>query len=204
MEPVVLPLFSKVVYVKVTNIDCASVVKKLKEKMVQSGEKTDVIKNLSLSSYDKNVLERKKFKSLKDKIMEELYEYTKNVLKYSNDFKMTTSWFTEANKNQESNYHNHNNCMISGCLYLNVNKDTGGINFNNFDNYRFQLESNECNVYNSRDFTINPKNGTIIFFPSEVYHKILKNNSNMKRISLAFNFIPIGKIGYNGDSQLEI
>ena len=43
----------------------------------------------------------------------------------------------------------------------------------------------------------------MILFPSEVHHKILKNNSNIVRHSLAFNFLPIGKIG-DGDNYTNI
>jgi len=34
----------------------------------------------------------------------------------------------------------------------------------------------------------------IIFFPSEMYHKVCLHESNVPRISLACNFIPIGDI----------
>ena len=45
----------------------------------------------------------------------------------------------------------------------------------------------------------------IIIFPSEVTHQILKNKSNVDRISLAFNLIPTGDLGYyNSDSFVNI
>ena len=59
-------------------------------------------------------------------------------------------------------------------------------------------------VFNCVDYTIIPKTGTIIFFPSELNHKILINTSKLTRISLAFNFLPIGKVGDTGDSVANI
>ena len=45
----------------------------------------------------------------------------------------------------------------------------------------------------------------IIFFPIELFHKILKNNSDIIRYSIAFNMIPVGNIGnINSDSFLKI
>ena len=94
--------------------------------------------------------------------------------------------------------------MFSGCLYLNIDDDSGGINFNNFENLRFKLQATKYDVFNCVDYTIIPKTGTIIFFPSELNHKILINTSKLTRISLAFNFLPIGKIGDTGDSVANI
>ena len=43
---------------------------------------------------------------------------------------------------------------------------------------------------------------TFIIFPSEMYHSMQKNKSNIIRHSLAFNIIPIGTYG-DGDSHYE-
>jgi uncharacterized protein (TIGR02466 family) len=202
----VLLLFSKVVYLKNTKINCKKIIDLINEKNSISGGLEDQDKKyLSLASTNKKVLDQAKYKNLKKQIMKEFYEYAYETLNYKkNKFKMTTSWFTKSNSNQESNYHNHNNCMFSGCLYLKVNENSGGINFNNYENFRFKLEATKYDNLNARDYTIKPIVGDIIFFPSEMHHKILQNKSNEERISLAFNFLPIGNIGGNGDSQAHI
>jgi uncharacterized protein (TIGR02466 family) len=201
----IFKLFSKVVYLKHTNIDCKKILHLNNEETSISGELKDKNKKyLSLASNNKKVLDQLKYKNLKKQVMKEFYEYSHEILNYKNNkFKMTTSWFTKSNRNQESIYHNHNNCMFSGVLYLKIDKNSGGINFNNPENIRFQLKPTKYDILNARDFTIEPKIGNIIFFPSEMHHKILPNNSNEERISLAFNFLPIGNIGY-GDSQADV
>ena len=202
----ILPLFSKVVCVKQTNINCENILKTINEKTSVSGISNQITKKyLTLASINKKVLDQSKYKNLKKEIMKEFYYYAHGVLNYKNNkFKMTTSWFTKSDAGQESNYHNHNNCMFSGCLYLKINDNSGGINFNNYENFRFQLIATKYDMLNARDYTIKPQTGTIVFFPGEMHHRILQNESNEERVSLAFNFLPVGNIGGDGDSQAII
>ena len=73
------------------------------------------------------------------------------------------------------------------------------------ENIRFLLSSTQENIYNSNSFTLDLSANTIIFFPSEVYHKINMNKGDTERISLAFNFIPTGELGKkNSDSYCEV
>jgi len=202
----IFSLFSKVVCVKQTNINCENILKTINEKTSVSGIPNQITKKyLTLASTNKKVLDQSKYKNLKKEIMKEFYYYAHGVLNYKNNkFKMTTSWFTKTNRNQESIHHNHNNCMFSGVLYLKINDNSGGINFNNYENFRFQLLATKYDMLNARDYTIKPKTGTIVFFPSEMHHRILQNESNEERVSLAFNFLPVGHIGGDGDSQAII
>lgn len=106
--------------------------------------------------------------------MKEFYKYSYDILHYSNKFKITTSWFTKSEKNQSSNYHNHSNSMFSGILYIQTNKSSGNISFQNFNDSRYKLDSFKYNIYNSTEYTFQPQDGLLILFPSEVHHKILK------------------------------
>jgi uncharacterized protein (TIGR02466 family) len=206
MDATILPLFSKVIYANDLNIDTTKVLKELKENFETSGYKylTDGNLNISLVGSNKSILENKNFKSLKIIIEKEFKKYAQNVLRYENKFKITTSWVTKSKPNQESNYHNHNNCMFSGVLYLKADENSGGIDFLNFENNRFLLKAKDYNIFNGRNYTLDAKQGRILFFPSEMYHKILKNKSQEDRYSLAFNFMPIGNIGnLKDDSHLK-
>lgn len=206
MDATILPLFSKVIYANDLDIDTTKILKELKESFETSGYKylTDGDPNVSLVGLNKSILEDKKFKNIKIVIEKEFKKYVEDVLRYENKFKITTSWITKSEPNQESNYHNHNNCMFSGVLYLKANENSGGIDFLNFENNRFLLKAKDYNVFNGRNYTLDAKEGRILFFPSEVYHKILKNRSLEDRYSLAFNFIPIGNIGnLENDSHLK-
>ena len=192
----IYPLFSKVVYENIIDdLNFKKIVKDINDDFIDAGffNKIDV-SNISMVSQNKNVLENKKFKKIKDRILKEFEYFNDHILKYENKFRITTSWFTKTKKGQESNYHSHSNCMISGVLYLQTDNKSGNINFLDFSNKTFNLNSTEYNLYNGKNFTFAPQDGLILFFPSEMYHKIFKNESNLIRYSLAFNLIPYGNL----------
>ena len=200
-------LFSTPVYAKVLNIDTKKIVSQLQKYDFHNAGFDDFpgVKEIAAASKRVDVLNDKKFKALKKVLMNEFYLFTKEHMRYTNQFKITTSWFTKALKGQSSNFHNHNNSMYSAVLYLQTDENSGDIVFENFENKRFLLDVEEHNVLNSRRWNITPVNGMFLIFPSEVYHKIATNKSNKTRYSLAVNFIPVGLIGNSGgDSHLKI
>ena len=137
--------------------------------------------------------------------MKEFHLFASDIMKYTNKFEITTSWFTKTTKNQSCQFHNHNNCMISGILYLQTNENSGNIVFENFSNERYKLEVDDYNVYNSTEWGLAPVDGLLVIFPSEVYHKIIENKSDTTRYSLAFNVVPTGLIGnLDTDSHVKI
>lgn len=199
-----MPLFSKVFYMKHLEIDTDKIISMIDNHFENSGTNTSIdVDNISSVSISKSILELENFIDLKKQLMNELNNFFHNVMNYESDFKITTSWFTKSQNSQSSNYHNHNNSMFSGILYLQTDENSGDISFEDFNNRRYKLNVKEYNIYNCTEYQIKPIEGLLILFPSEVHHKILKNNSNIVRHSLAFNIIPVGEIG-SGDSYLNI
>jgi len=200
----IIPLFSKVFYMKHIDVDTKKIVSMISDSFENSGTNTPIdVDNITSASNSKFVLEEDKFSDLKKQIMNEFYNFSYNVMHYKNEFKITTSWFTKSQTNQNSNYHNHNNSMFSGILYLQTDENSGDISFEDFNNRRYKLDVKEYNIYNCTEYKFKPTDGLMILFPSEVHHKILKNNSSIVRHSLAFNFVPVGKIG-SDDSYMNI
>jgi len=93
--------------------------------------------------------------------------------------------------------------MFSGVFYIQTKKNCGKIQFQNLFNKTFHLNVKSYNIYNSDFWEIEPLDGLILIFPSEIYHQVLENFSDIERVSIAFNLLPIGKIGEH-DSQLEL
>jgi uncharacterized protein (TIGR02466 family) len=205
------PLFSQVVYQSILNdIDEKELlnIKNILEKEDYnfSGNKNDPnIKDKvsnSGASNDLKILNKIELKPLKDRILSEFNYFKNEILKYEkNKFVVTTSWSTKTNPGEESDWHNHHNCYYSGVFYINTDNNSGDIVFENFADKRFLLTPSSYNLYNATSYFIKPQNGTVIFFPSHLYHRIYKNNSNITRYSLAFNLLPVGELG-EGDSQL--
>ena len=204
------PLFAKMLYFSILeDLDLTKINKLVKKlNFEKAGEKNlkDVF-NISDISIDKQILNNKSFKFLKKIIEKEFNIYKNNILQYHNtDFRITTSWIARSEPGQASNYHNHSNCLYSGILYLATPPNCGGISFlDYFDRQTIKIIPTKYTSHNSKEFTFHPKAKTICFFPSDIHHKILLNNSNEVRLSLAFNFFPIGELGHkNSDSFINL
>ena len=135
-------------------------------------------------------------------ILTSLKKYTSNVLKYKNNFKVTTSWFTKTEKNQFSIMHNHANSMFSAVYYFgnNVNSE---IRFEKKSMSMWEIKPTEHNEFNCDTDTMVIENGTIIIFPSYLPHQVVEHKDNVTRKSLAVNFIPVGEIG-TGNGSMSI
>ena len=183
------PIFGKAIYEKLLDLDTKEIVS-----LIDEARKP--YKETEWKGKEKlYVLEQEKFKFLKDIILNEFKHYFSGVLKYTNEFRITTSWFTVIKKNKDVQIHNHHNCFMSGVLYLQVDDKTGDFVFQDFNNKRQHLIPTEYNIYNSNEWRFKPRDGLLLFFPSEMHHLVETNKSNITRHSLAFNIIPTGLIG---------
>jgi uncharacterized protein (TIGR02466 family) len=121
------------------------------------------------------------------------------------DFKLTTSWSTKCEKNQESERHKHCNNMYSAVYYNTCDKDVSKIVFynNNWAAHNYELEVVNYNYFNSGQWSILPKSKSLIIFPSFLYHKISKNTSDKIRYSIACNFVPVAPYGMSDGYRKE-
>jgi len=136
--------------------------------------------------------------------------YKNNILKLENtNFVLTTSWGTKTDINGYSQLHKHKNSVYSGILYFEDTddiKDGGMIEFYSPNTFLDQILVNdptEFNQYNSTTWLIGPKKNMLLFFPSNLMHRVTTNTSSKIRYSLAFNFFPESSIG-SGDSSINI
>jgi|TARA_B100000282_G_scaffold136598_1_gene97916 uncharacterized protein (TIGR02466 family) len=143
------------------------------------------------------------YQELGIEILKIFQQYTFNILKLSNDFTISTSWFTRMKPGDTCSMHQHHNCFYSGLYYFDdYEYNSGNIRFFDplirFSNFFMVSNSNnptDFNLQNSKTWDIQPKKNMLIFFPSYLDHSILDNESKKSRHSLAFNLIPIGKYG---------
>jgi uncharacterized protein (TIGR02466 family) len=193
-----IPLFSKPIYMSKLHIN------KKEEQIIKEEINTlEFDPSPSSMTINTDVLNLKKLTFLKNKIIKSVNNYTKNVLKYKNNFLITTSWVTCTKINESSEAHYHSNSMLSGVFYIECDKKSDQISFENFNVSTWMLEPEEYNIYNSNIYYVNIKKNLLILFPSEVLHKIEKNKNEKERISLAFNLLPVGTIGIK-DSKLTL
>lgn len=207
MEPIkhqIWPLFSHPIFagkLTFTKNELSHYIKELKKVNYVKSDPNN--KQSSLISEEYYLLNKKPFKNLKNKIMDALKAYNNMYLKYDTIFKMTTSWVAFTPKNTYSNLHRHTNCFLSGVFYLQADKNSGHIQFDNVINSDIQIHHvKESTIFNATSFHFVPEPNVILLFPSNTYHKILPNKSKSDRVSIAFNFMPCSSLG-NQDSQID-
>jgi len=101
--------------------------------------------------------------------------------------------------------HDHKNCVFSAVYYYGDYDDkVGNLIFKNpivnLTSYRLNVD--KSNKFNTYDIEITPQAGALLIFPSYVSHKIDVHKSDIPRLSLAFNMVPVGQYGI-GDSQAD-
>jgi uncharacterized protein (TIGR02466 family) len=105
--------------------------------------------------------------------------------------------------------HSHTNSLLSGIVYLDTDETAGDIHFNNRSSIfpsAVDVEYSGYNIYNSRGWSITPKTGDVLIFPSTLLHSVSKNIYNKARYSLSFNMFVEGKLGAvkNSINQLSL
>ena len=201
------PIFSDPIYNSKINLDLKpyvglSLIEKQNSHSVDEDGKT--LDNPTRVSTELYILNNEKFKNLKNEILTHLNVYTKDILKYTNNFKITTSWITYTNPGSRGILHRHRNSLLSGIVYLQTNENSGNIIFEKYKNVNdFYVDRKEHNLFNSELWYYKPFDNKIVIFPSDIFHRIDKNKSNILRISIAFNAVPVGTFGMS-DSALTI
>ena len=199
-EKVIYPLFSKVVSTADLHLNSSDWDK---IKKIVENEKYKNVSQASSMTENCHVLDNPDLKFLEKRLNIEVKAYCNMFLKYKDKFKITTSWFTNTKKGGYSDFHNHSNAMFSAVFYIQSNKETDRIAFSNFKTSTWLLEFTEQNIYNSQKLLIPTYAGLLLLFPAEVFHRIEPNVQSEERISMAFNVVPTGSIGYN-DSSLTL
>jgi uncharacterized protein (TIGR02466 family) len=134
---------------------------------------------------------------LKKKIEPHIKNYLYNILSLKMDYKFLNSWATRASHNEHDERHVHRNTFLSGVYYPLGNKDFKIKFYRNKSDF-WNIEKKENNFFNTREIILNiVEDNTLLLFPSDLEHSIVKNNSETTRYSIAFNINPKGYIGEN-------
>ncbi|MCG8416301.1 MAG: 2OG-Fe(II) oxygenase family protein [Pseudomonadales bacterium] len=153
-------------------------------------------------SKDLKVLD--KDNELKKSFLGVLNGYTKTFMLYANEFRMTTSWFTKAEKGNISIFHNHGNAMFCAVYYFGLPAGCKSkITFEKPFSNTFDLKPTEYNALNGPSYVFQMENDSMLVFPSYLKHKVNRHESNFTRKSLAMNFVPQGVIG-SGTNELRL
>ena len=130
-----------------------------------------------LSNIDKNIVEK-----IKDKVNEYAVDYGVRKLKLDN------SWVNIQNKNSILNKHSHPDSIVSGALYLKVDKNSSKIYFYNPNIYLTFVNVFKQTEFSCENYFFTPQVGDLILFPSWLMHgSNNEKNNSIERIVLSFN-----------------
>lgn len=169
-----------------------------------TNEQQNVIRNHggNFSSVETNILELDSYKVIKERIMEGLTEYVRDVLHADerHEFYITQSWLNVNPPGTNHHRHNHSNSLISGVYYIDTTEEDSIIFFSQntqsvTSNPTIQIGVSEYTIVNSNSWQLPVKNNDIVFFPSTTLHEVAENTGEQNRISLAFNCFVRGNFG---------
>jgi len=147
------------------------------------------------ASNDTDVLSNPVFKDIKELVSGAIDHYTKNVMMWnSNEFYITQSWINVTPKNTEHHTHYHLNSIISGTFYLQT-VPNDHIIFKNDKKPMMSLEQSDFNIWNSDTWKLPVSDNAVVLFPSTIFHCVESHDSDIDRISIAFNVFFRGEIG---------
>ena len=196
VEMGLLKLFPTLVY----QIDASELiepsVKVLNELLKPKNKKKWTFK-VNNATYDKFIL--KDDEELRIAFQEKINTCT-SVLEYKNGFKMTTSWWTRTAPGEIVQKHKHANCFFSAVFYPYAN--AAPLVLESFAippmiDPEFKCLDPLMIPYGNVE--ISPPAGSMLVFPSSMYHWTKKNETRKDRFSLAMNFKPDGFV-IRGDS----
>lgn len=133
------------------------------------------------------------FKEFYDYMNIGFYGLSEAYPKYN--FSISNMWINVNNKGDYNVSHCHPQSEMSGCLYIKVPENSGGIKFycpDEFQRSRLLRAANpefaEKFQYCANYTYTQPSEGMMLFFPPYLYHEVESNQSNEDRITIAFNF----------------
>jgi uncharacterized protein (TIGR02466 family) len=147
---------------------------------------------------EQQLLDLSLFTEVKAEIIELCLEFARQGYGHKVEaIDICNSWGNVVKYGQNIRYHKHNNSYISGSFYLSEGSFFNILNMGYHELFGIMPEiDKQANCYRSwESFNINVKPGRIVMFPSGLQHCVLPSNSQENRYSIAFNAIPVGKIG---------
>ena len=189
----------------------------IKIKVEENTEQLKLISDCTTSSIDNNgqflgnmrVLEE--HPNIRDLLLSKFSYIAEEYLQYKKrKYIITTSWITYTKKGGQSSNHNHRNSFWSGVYYfqddypkgsahLKLNSPISGLG----DVFFAKNDCQEICASNSEVVNIQPESKMLILFPSYLKHEVSIHQIDKKRLSLAFNIMPVGRWG-ESDSSIDL
>lgn len=143
-----------------------------------------------------SVLDDWELTELNKSINQTLKVFADQVLCYDYEkLYITQSWINVNPPETSHDYHNHKNSVLSGVLFLHTAQDCGNmILYKPERDITPKVKFDETNYFTWANRYFSPIDNQLLIFPSNLYHSVSENKSDITRVSLAFNtfLTPLG------------
>ena len=158
-------------------------------------------------SVNKNVLDHSFFKDYSVKINSLVDKFVYKIINFDQtkiSLERVSSWVNRHHHSDWAQMHMHSNSIVSGVWYLETTDKCGDLYLYPFSNtfgYPLSYPISEYNTFNSECWSFSPTKGNLYLFPSALRHSVGKNNTNLIRSSIAFNYYIRGTV-YSEDNLM--
>ena len=140
---------------------------------------------------DLYILKRPELKEALATVREHLDIYVSQICSFKEEFILTNSWLTRNKTGQDHYRHFHPNSIFNGVFYLRADPSSAPIHFHGktalSKDFNFTYNIENYNIYNSENWRVPVKTGSLLIFPSTLEHSAGPNLSEDTRICLGFN-----------------
>ena len=167
--------------------DLVNHIMKLKKEIKSRGKKC-ISKDTYTTLNEYDIIKDDKFGVINDFVMKSIANYI-NGLNINYDFNCVSGWFNVYGKNDFQEYHNHIDHTLSAIYFLksDENKNAKLYFKRPFANRINDIKSDTNVIFDERHY-YKPVPGSVIIFPASLEHCVERENSNITRITMAYNF----------------
>ena len=135
-----------------------------------------------------NLYKDKFFKKLIDFFNKNVETFSKEIGAKEVSIKTGCGWFNVSNKGDSQEFHDHNFNIISGIFYLKSSENDASTVFKSPIGELPSDKHNENNFYNRRSYRIQPVQGKLLLFRSNIEHCVERQMIDSNRITIAVNY----------------
>ncbi len=163
-------------------------------KQLQTASRPNVANSRTTNTY---ILDAPEMRSLRTIVQDHVNQFAWKVIssRPEHEFYITQSWVNFTRKGESHHRHYHTNSLISGSLYVQVDKQVDSICFYRNSFAQLLVSDSELNTFNAPSECLPVDVGDLILFPSSLVHDVRQTAGAHTRISLAFNAFIKGELG---------
>ena len=112
----------------------------------------------------------------------------------SAEMRITDYWYHVTEPEDVTQTHTHKPALLSGVYYVDKPEKSGHLVFidqNPYHGYLPQIAGAETNPLLAAEVTVDVGPGAMVIFPSWLQHRVQRNESGKRRVSISFNAAPM-------------